>query len=138
MSARDAFHNAVKVALEKERWTITADPLKLQWGDVELYVDLAADRLVAADRADEKIAVEIKSFLGQSEIYEFHGALGQFINYRTILAQQERDRVLYLAVPVDTYDSFFTLPFTQTVVQQNQLKLIVYNPEKQELVLWQS
>jgi XisH protein len=54
------------------------------------------------------------------------------------LAQQERDRVLYLAVPVDTYDSFFTLPFTQTVVQQNQLKLIVYNPEKQELVLWQS
>jgi len=138
MSARDAFHNAVKVALEKERWTITADPLKLQWGDVELYVDLAADRLVAADRADEKIAVEIKSFLGQSEIYEFHGALGQFINYRTLLAQQERDRVLYLAVPVDTYDSFFTLPFTQTVVQQNQLKLIVYNPEKQELVLWQS
>lgn len=74
MSARDAFHNAVKVALEKERWTITADPLKLQWGDVELYVDLAADRLVAADRADEKIAVAIKSFLGQSEIYEFHGA----------------------------------------------------------------
>lgn len=138
MSTKDVFHHAVKVALQKERWIITADPLKLEWGEVELYVDLAADRLVAAERAGEKIAVEVKSFLGQSAVYEFHGALGQFINYRTILLKQEPDRTLYLAVPIDTYDSFFTLPFTQAVIEQNHLRLIAYNPQTEEIILWKS
>ena len=138
MPAKDLFHAAVKTALQKTGWQITADPLKLEWGDVELYVDLAAERLVAAERQGEKIAVEVKSFLGQSAVYEFHSALGQFINYRTILLQQEPDRTLYLAVPLDTHDAFFSLPFTQAVVQQNQLRLIVYNPEKQEIVLWKN
>lgn len=85
MSARDVFHIAVKTALQKDGWQVIADPLKLEWGEVELYVDLAAERLLAAERQGNKIAVEVKSFLGQSEIYEFHGALGQFINYRTVL-----------------------------------------------------
>lgn len=136
MSARDIFHNAVKNALGKEGWSITADPLKLQWGEVELFVDLAADRLVAAEKGGTKIAVEVKSFLGQSEIHEFHGALGQFINYRTILSQQEPERILYLAVPIDTYSSFFASPFAQAVVQQNNLKLIAYNAAREEIVLW--
>jgi hypothetical protein len=138
MSAKDIFHKAVKTALEKDSWVITDDPLKIEWGEVELYIDLAAERLIAAERAEQKIAVEVKSFLGQSAVYEFHGALGQFINYRTILEQQEPERILYLAVPLDTYDAFFCLPFTQAVMQQNKVNLIVYNPRLQEIALWKS
>jgi hypothetical protein len=44
-------------------------------------VDLAAERLIAADRDGEKIAVEIKSFLNPSAIADFHQALGQFLSY---------------------------------------------------------
>ena len=59
MSARDVFHDAVKIALQKEGWHITHDPLSLEFGLGLLYVDLSAERIIAAERSNEKIAVEI-------------------------------------------------------------------------------
>lgn len=64
--ARDKIHNAVKNALIKDGWTITADPYKLKTPDFKLEADLAADRPIAAERAGSKIVAEIKSFLGRS------------------------------------------------------------------------
>ncbi len=134
--ARDTFHNAVKNALEKQQWTITADPLRINFGDVEFEVDLAAERLLAADRGDEKIAVEIKSFLRSSAVTDFYAALGQFLSYRLALTETEPDRLLYLAVPVDAYQNFFQLAFSQAAVRQYQVKLIVYDASKSEIVQW--
>ncbi len=84
MPAKDIFHDAVKNALIKESWTITDDPLYLEFGGVDMYVDLGAEKLIGAEKEGKQIAVEIKSFLQQSLISEFHNALGQFINYRTV------------------------------------------------------
>ncbi len=136
MPAKDKFHQAVKTALQNEGWTITADPLYLEFGGVDMYVDLAAEKMIAAEREGRKIAVEIKSFSAPSLISEFHTALGQFINYRTALQTQEAERRLYLAVPEDTYWAFFTLPFTQTVITQQQLKVLVYDMEQEVIVKW--
>lgn len=80
--ARDLFHDAVKNALIKDGWLITDDPFSLKVGDSELYIDLGAERLIAAERNNEKIAVEIKSFVGNSSVNDFHLAVGQFINYK--------------------------------------------------------
>jgi hypothetical protein len=82
MAAKDLFHNAVKVALQKEEWVITGDPLKLEVDGTKFEIDLGAERLLAAERQGEKIAVEIKSFLGDSPLTDYHAALGQFLNYR--------------------------------------------------------
>ncbi len=136
MPVRDKFHQAVKTALQHEGWTITADPLYLEFGGVDLYVDLAAEKVIAAEKEGRKIAVEIKSFIAPSLISEFHTALGQFINYRTALQAQEPERQLYLAVPEDTYKVFFALPFTQTVVSQQQISLLVYDAEQEVIVQW--
>jgi hypothetical protein len=84
MSAKDLFHEAVKRSLEKEQWHISSDPLELEWEEVKVKIDLAAERLIAAERGREKIAVEVKSFASPSPISEFHTALGQFLNYRII------------------------------------------------------
>jgi hypothetical protein len=130
MSAKDRFHEAVKTGLQKEKWRIVEDPLNLTWEEVELRIDLAADR------EDEKIAVEIKSFLEQSTVYSFHGAVGQFVSYRTMLEEKDPDRRLYRAVPLDTYKSFFQQPFTRAVIQKNQIPLIVYSAAKEEILLW--
>lgn len=46
-----------------EGWQITHDPLRIKIGTVEMAIDLGAEQLIAAERANEKIAVEIKSFL---------------------------------------------------------------------------
>lgn len=59
MARRDVYHYHVKEALIKDGWTITDDPLNLTSGGVELYADLGAYRLIAAERGEEKIAVNI-------------------------------------------------------------------------------
>lgn len=89
MSKRDLFHDAVKNALIKDGWTITHDLFKLSYGFTTAFVDLAAEKLLAAEKGNEKIAVEIKSFVGKSELNEFNAALGQFISYRFVLKRIE-------------------------------------------------
>ncbi len=138
MPERDIFHDAVKNALVKEGWTITDDPLFLEFGGVDMYVDLGAEKLVAAEKDGQKIAVEIKSFVGASIISEFHRALGQFMNYRLALKAREPARTLYLAVPLDIYKAFFTLEFGQAAIQDYQLKLILYQVEQEVIVKWQN
>ncbi|MEG4248937.1 element excision factor XisH family protein [Microcoleus sp. Pol10D4] len=96
MAARDLFHDAVKEALQKEEWEITADPLILKIQGVKFEIDLAAEKILAAEKLGQKIAVEIKSFLNNSAITDFHLALGQFLNYRLALQIKEPDRTLYL------------------------------------------
>ena len=136
MSAKDFFHDVVKQALKNEGWEITADPLRIQFLGVELRIDLGAERVIAADRNGEKIAVEIKSFLRSSAITDFHEALGQYIDYREGLAHVEPERLLFLAVPIVAYQTFFQLPFGQYMIGRYQLKLIVYHPEREEIVQW--
>ena len=48
MPARDKFHDSVRNALIKDGWTITDDPLTLKFGETELYVDLGAEKVLAA------------------------------------------------------------------------------------------
>ena len=91
--------------------------------------------MVAAEREGQKIAVEIKSFLGASSISEFHTALGQFFNYRLALEEKEPDRELYLAVPLNTYNDFFSLQFIQKVVQTT-LKLLIYDEQAEVISQW--
>jgi len=134
--AKDVFHDAVKQALLKQQWVITADPLIIKIGGVKLEIDLAAEKVVAAEKAGRKIAVEIKSFLNPSTITDFHAALGQFLNYRLALQIRDPDRSLYLAVPLDTFNSFFQEPFVQQAVNLYEVKLVIYNPLEEVITLW--
>jgi hypothetical protein len=138
MAARDIFHNVVKQALEKAGWRVTHDPLSLQIGGVEMYIDLGAEQLIAAEKDGEKIAVEIKSFVAVSAIYEFHLAIGQYRNYQLALLQEDPERVLYLAIPEDAYDRLFTLQFIQDALQYNEVRYLVYDVQAEVIVQWQS
>ena len=93
--------------------------------------------IIAAERSNEKIAVEVKSFLSGSAVSEFHTALGQYLNYRLLMQEQYSEHKLYLAIPLSAYDSFFQLPFVQATIKQHQLKLEIYTPENREIVKWQ-
>lgn len=122
--------------MEKDGWQITNDPLYIKVNDVEFYIDLGAERLIAAEKSGQKIAVEIKSFLGASAVKEFHLALGQILNYRLALKQQESERTLYLAIPKDTYEDFLARQFIQNSVAEYQIKLLIFDSIKQEVVVW--
>jgi hypothetical protein len=59
MSAKDKFHDTVKKALQKDGWVITDDPLYIPLERITgMYIDLAAEKLVAAEKDNRKIAVE--------------------------------------------------------------------------------
>jgi hypothetical protein len=136
MPAKDIYNQVVKNALEKEGWTITDDPLYIRFLDAEMSIDLGAERLIAAEKQGKKIAVEIKSFLGSSLLYEFHEALGQYLDYEVALEHKQPDRTLYLAVPLDAYEAFFQSQFGQFAIERFKLKLIVYRIKSEEIVTW--
>lgn len=136
MPAKDIFHEAVKQALEKEGWIITHDPYTLKIEDEYLYVDLGAERMIAAQRGSEKIAVEVKSFVKKSLLSAFHELVGQFINYQTALQSQEQEKTLFVAVPEDAYKSLFQKSFVQHVVRNNHIKLIIFEPDEKIILQW--
>jgi hypothetical protein len=115
---------------------ITDDPLTIPFGNTEVYIDLGAEHLLAAEKGPHRIAVEIKSFLHPSVVNEFHTALGQFLNYRAALAPFDPQRHLYLAIPQDTYSTFFIQPFLQSILQHYQVTLLIYDPVAEEVVQW--
>src|SRR5579885_1334412 len=100
MPRKDIYHQTVVDALTADGWTITADPLLLAYGGKDVYVDLGAQHTIGAEKGGRKIGVEIKSFVGISEVHELEVALGQYTLYRDILSEVEPDRLLYLAIPV--------------------------------------
>ena len=103
MSRRDTHHREVVQALRNDQWVITDDPLVLDFAGRLVGIDLAAEKLLAAERAERRIAIEIKSFQGSSDVSEFHTAVGQFLNYRYVLGKTMPERTLYLAIPSEAF-----------------------------------
>ncbi len=136
MPARDIYYDVVKKALIKEGWKITHDPFHMSYGGFDFYIDLGAEALIAAEKNGLDIAVEIKSFLSHSSLSDFHVAVGQFINYRLVLTQNDPDRILYLAVSDFTFDNFFTSQFGQLAIKSNQLKLIIFDEKEEVISQW--
>ena len=136
MARKDFYHNNVREALEKENWLITDDPLDLSTDDVELLADLGAERIIAAERGTEKICVEIKSFLAQSPVSEYHKALGQYQNYDLSLLENEIERDLFLAVPIEAWDTFFQRPFIQKSIQKYGVNCLIFDPLNNTIVKW--
>jgi hypothetical protein len=137
MPAKNFYHDAVVNALIADGWTITDDPLPLSYGGRDLYVDFGAERgTIAAEKNGEKIAVEIKSFLGRSIMHDIEKAVGQYQIYLSILANTEPDRLIYLAVPQRVDDEFFTEKIGQLILNSMHIRLIVFDDQKERIVKW--
>ncbi|MDJ0718110.1 MAG: element excision factor XisH family protein [Prochloraceae cyanobacterium] len=136
MPAKDIYHDCVKNALIKDGWNITHDPFKLEIGKKDLYIDLGATQLLAATKTEQKIAVEIKSFIGRSDVDDLEKALGQYVLYFDILEELEPKRILYLAIRLTTFEDLFEEPIGYILLKKQRLKLIVFEPNKEEIVKW--
>ena len=136
MSARDAIHDSVRAALVKDGWTVTHDPYPLPFGDRDVYADLGAERAIAAERGDEKIAVEVKSFAGASEVHDLEVALGQFVFYRHLLRGREPTREMWLAIPEEAYISVLGDVAGMELLAGIGVKLFTVNPAGKVIVRW--
>ncbi|MCP4110140.1 MAG: hypothetical protein GY749_32230 [Desulfobacteraceae bacterium] len=135
MSRRDTYHYTVKDALIREGWTITHDPYTFDT-EPQLSTDIGAERTIAAKKGDEKIAVEIKSFLNVSQVVDLERAIGQYILYEKLLLRQEPERELYLAVPVYAFEGIFSMPVGRLIAEELNIKLIVFSVSGEGELIW--
>ncbi len=136
MPARDRYHDCVRNALVKDGWVITHDPLRMSWGGRDLYVDLGAETLLAAEKEGRRIAVEIKGFLGQSDMDDLEKALGQFNLYQSVLAKTHPGWTLFLAVPDDTLRDVFDQPIGRLVIQDHSVRVFGFDPSEEVITRW--
>jgi hypothetical protein len=91
---------------------------------------------VAAEKDNQKIAVEIKSFREESFANEFHSILGQYLNYRSALKRIDEERILFLAVPKSVYNLEFTIEGIINSVEDYNVRILVYDFETKIIIKW--
>ncbi|AFY34461.1 XisH family protein [Calothrix sp. PCC 7507] len=136
MPAKDIYHDAVKNALIKDGWIITADPYPIKYEEVKLFADLAGEKTISATREGELIVIEIKSFLSRSTMREFETALGQYLIYQTFLYIANPSYKIYLAISKNIYEKFFQQVAIQLILQKYQVLLLVVDINKEEIIQW--
>jgi hypothetical protein len=108
----------------------------IETDDVDFEVDLGAEKIIAAEKEGQKIAVEVKSFLAASFVYEFHRVLGKWNNYSLGLEDFEPNRKLYLAIPFKIYEDSFHLSFVQKAIKRFKIRLILFDIDNKKIVKW--
>ena len=134
--AREKIHIPVKIALENDGWSVTNDPLYITVGELFVFIDLGAERIIAAEKGDEKIAVEVKTFSNSSFITAFYEAVGKYIVYRKALRLVESDRTLYLAMPEDVYEKYAKEPLFIGTMEDEKVNLILFETNIEKITRW--
>ena len=136
MPRKDMYHQTVITALIDDGWRITDDPLTLVYGGRNLFVDLGAERTIGAEKDGRKIAVEIKGFIGASDLHDLEEAVGQYNIYRDILAETKPERQLYLAVPLTVYNELFQEPLGLLITTRQKLQLLIFDETEARISQW--
>ena len=136
MPTRDKFHDLLLRLLVADGWTITHDPYHISIGRKNLFVDLGAEKLLAAEREGKRIAVEVKTFGGPSEVHDLEEALGQYLLYTPFMRAQDPERRLYLAIDVEVYKNIFEEPIGRGVVEEYNLRILIFDSDKEVIVRW--
>ncbi|MEL7159169.1 MAG: element excision factor XisH family protein [Bacteroidota bacterium] len=137
MSRKDFYHEEVKRALINSGWTITHDPYTIKRSLKDrIHIDLGAEQLFAAEKGPEKIAVEVKNFVGPSNRNELHRLIGQVVDYTLLLKEVEPDRQLFVAVPEEAWLNYLQRDIIHANLRMVKTKLVIVDVDKQKIVEW--
>jgi hypothetical protein len=122
--------------LERDGWTITHDPFIITVVRRRLLADLGAEKKIDLPSGTQKVVIEIKVLGGESFVNDLHRAIGQYQNYRSLLRRLTSERKLYLAIPLNVYEAEFGDEMVRTIISDQQILLLIFDPEKEEIVQW--
>jgi hypothetical protein len=91
---------------------------------------------LAAEKGEEKIAVEVQSFLSLSPLRDLEEAVGQYQVYRILLARKEPERLLYMAVPRGVHQTLLSDQFGQLIITELKVRLLVFDARKGRVIRW--
>ena len=80
--------------------------------------------------------MEIKSFLGHSEMADLEQAIGQYTVYHDVLSRAEPERALFLAVNEEVYNNLFEEPIGELLLENQRIRLIVFDPQIEVIRQW--
>jgi len=135
MPAKDHYHDTVVRALIKAGWRIEGEQVRLDLPQRRLWIDIQARK---EDRS-LTILVEVKGFENMPSPVEYlAAAIGKYALYKAALHLLASDVPLYLAVPIQAYNGILDEPLGQQMVESLQVRLLVFDPEREEIILWSS
>ena len=135
MPALDYCHPIVVRALENDGWTVNFSPSPFYVEGRYVFIDIQASR-GGNGSAEQVLLAEIKCFPDRtSTTRELYIAVGQYIIYRTVLAELQNPTPLYLAVPATVYESIFDST-VKRAISDNRIKIVVVHLDEERIVQW--
>jgi hypothetical protein len=136
MSALDHCEPQVIRAFEKAGWSIMSKPLVLDSYDRTFYADFSLQRRTNGT-GEQIIVVEVKCFADEKhEMGELYGALGQYQFYRSLLAPNQIDASIFLAVPALAYERLASNPDIAQLLKSLQIRFVLIDLSTEEIVRW--
>lgn len=133
MPAKDRYHDIVKRALNKDGWRITGEQITLAVEDRYLWVDIEASKTISG----LLILVEVKELEEvPSPVEALANAIGKYLLYQTALSVLEVNIPLYLAVTAAAYQGILSEAIGRLAIKRANVSLLVFSPEKEEIVRW--
>src|SRR5258708_34092966 len=133
MPAKDRYHDPVKRALVKDGWTIDSEQVLFVIANRHVWIDIQASRAAEA----VTILIEVKGFEGPSQVEQLVEAVGKYTVYRAVIDDAGGENIsLYLALPEKAYMGVLEERIGIIVRQQAQLKLLVFDPNNEEITAW--
>ena len=77
-----------------------------------------------------------RSFEATGQLLTQEQAIGQYVLYRLLLEQVDRERELYLAVANTAFDGIFSEPIGELVMRELPMKLLIVDVEAVEVKRW--
>jgi hypothetical protein len=109
--------------------------LTVKYKGALVFIDLGAEKRFRDELGERRVAIEVK-VLGGSLTGDFEKAVGQHRLYRFMLKRQKSPRELYLAVPLEAYESLQEIPALIEFIAEEQISLLVFDVEREEIVQW--
>ncbi len=133
MPAKDRYHDTVIRALQKSGWTLITEQVAIIVEDRRLWIDIRASK----QTENMAILIEVKGFERMPSPIEYlANATGKYAMYRAALDYLRIDLPLYMAVPDAAYRGILSEEIGKQTLKHNKVRLIVFDPEREEIVTW--
>jgi len=131
--AKDRYQDTVIRALQKAGWPLITEQIAIIVEDRRLWIDIRARK----EAEDLAILIEVKGFEGMPSPIEYlANATGKYAMYRAALDYLQIEMPLYMAVPEAAYRGILSEEIGKQTLKHNNVRLLVFDPEREEIVKW--